>query len=120
MRNNRPKLNEKERTELEFGYKKGEKHNFRLRCQIILLKSEGRTSKEVSAILKITHNRINDWVSRYKKMGIEGLYNKKGQGRPAIMKVEKDSEMVKKEVAEHRQRVSIAQEKWEKANNKEV
>jgi len=35
------------------GYQSGKTHTFRQRCQLILLKSEGRTSKQVSQIIKL-------------------------------------------------------------------
>ncbi len=41
-------LTEKERTALEKGHKKGSSHAFRQRCQMILIKSERRTSLEVA------------------------------------------------------------------------
>ncbi|MGK0379344.1 MAG: hypothetical protein ACJA1Z_003172 [Patiriisocius sp.] len=43
-------LSESQRTELEELYKKSESHGLRVRCQIILLKADGRTSKGTGSI----------------------------------------------------------------------
>lgn len=44
-------LTAEQRAELEKGYRIGKSHCFRTRCQMILLKSEKRTSVEVAEIL---------------------------------------------------------------------
>jgi hypothetical protein len=46
-------LTEKERRALEKGYREGKKHGYRKRCQLILLKSEGRSSEQVATVLGI-------------------------------------------------------------------
>ncbi len=55
-------LNEEQRAELEKGYKNGKSHAFLERCQMILLKSENRTSSEIARFFdchKITVHQIN-------------------------------------------------------------
>lgn len=44
-------LSAEQRAELEKGYRTGQNHCFRVRCQIVLLKSEKRTSLEVAEVL---------------------------------------------------------------------
>ena len=66
-------LSKKQRIELENGYKNGKSHSFRQRCQIILLKSEKRTSLEIKSILGCCEMVVNDWVNRYQSEGIKGL-----------------------------------------------
>jgi len=41
-------LDDNQRTELEKGYRNGRSHAFRIRCQMVLLKSEGRKSREIA------------------------------------------------------------------------
>ncbi len=49
---------------LQEGYQKGKTHAFRKRCQLVLLKSEGRTSKEVSQIIKMNEiSIITGWIA---------------------------------------------------------
>lgn len=120
MRVNTPKLETSSREELEVGYRTGKQHCFRVRCHIILLKSDGRPSKEVGNIVQLSHNSVNHWTKRYKVHGILGLKNISGQGRKPKISVAEDGESVKALVQEHRQRVSVAQQEWEEANNKTV
>ena len=62
---------------------------------------------------------VNNWVNRYIKYGLEGLKQKKGQGRKAILE-EKDLESIKLSVEQHRQRVDKARVEWEENNHKKV
>ena len=62
-----------QREELENGYRNGKTHSFRQRCQMILLKSERRTSVEVVGILGSCEMTVNNWLKRYESEGIEGL-----------------------------------------------
>ncbi len=120
MRVNTPFLDADARSALLLGYKEGTKHCFRTRCHVILLKSEGRSSKDVGSIVGMSHNTVNSWVHRYKQDGIAGLHNALGQGRKAIISAESDGELVKSAVKLHRQRVSVAQQEWESASGKTV
>ena len=52
-------LSEAQKQELEKGYREGESHAFRKRCQLLLLKEEGRTSKEVASIVKLCEMSVN-------------------------------------------------------------
>lgn len=78
-------LTAEQRAELEKGYRTGKSHCFRLRCQMILLKSEKRTSVEVGEVLGCCEMVVNNWLSRYEKEGIEGLQTRAGRGRPPIL-----------------------------------
>ena len=78
-------LNDEQRSELEKGYRKGESHAFRERCQMILLKAENRTSVEVSEILGCCEVVVNNWLKRFESEGIKGLETRAGRGRPPIL-----------------------------------
>ena len=114
----RVELNEQERAALEKGYRMGKSHAFRTRCQMVLLKSEGRKSKEISQFLGCHEISVNSWVKRYKDRGIEGLKTKEGRGRPPILSEKEDSAKVREAVKRHRQRVSLAKVELEKSFRK--
>ncbi len=78
-------LTDEQRNELEKGYRKGKSHSFRRRCQMILLKSEKRTSAEVADILGCCEVVINNWLKRFETEGVQGLKTRPGRGRPPIL-----------------------------------
>jgi len=96
-------LTAEHRAELEKGYRTGKSHTFRSRCQIILLKSEKRTSVEVAEILGCCEMVVNNWMARYLKEGIRGLATRKGRGRPPILSSQNPVHLskVKTEIARH-------------------
>ncbi len=63
----------------------GKSHCFRTRCQMVLLKSEQRTSVEVAEVLGCCEMVVNNWLVRYEKEGIKGLATRAGRGRPPIL-----------------------------------
>ena len=79
------KLTAEQRAELKKGYRTGKSHAFRLRCQMVLLKSEKRISVEVAEILGCCEMVVNNWLVRYEKEGIKGLATRAGRGRPPIL-----------------------------------
>lgn len=111
-------LSDEHRAELENGYQTADNHVFRVRCQMVLLKSENRKSTEVGAILGFCEQTINGWLWRYKENGIAGLKTQPGQGRVPILKLEEDAPAVRLSVAEHRQRISQAQAELEQSLGK--
>ena len=106
-------LNEQQRAALENGYRDGHSHVFRVRCQMILLKAEGRKSRDIAEILGFCEAAVNRWLWRYKADGLRGLETKAGQGRPPILDPKNDAAAVRLSVAEHRQRLSQAQAELE-------
>lgn len=111
-------LTKEQRLELENGYKNGKSHPFRQRCQIILLKSEKRTSVEIESILGCCEMVINNWLKRYESEGLKGLQTRAGRGRKAILQAV-DLEQVKAAVKENRQRISQARAELEESLGKE-
>ena len=78
-------LTAEQRAELEKGYRTGKSHCFRLRCQMILLKSEKRTSVKVAEVLGCCEMVVNNWLVRYQAEGLAGLATRAGRGRPPIL-----------------------------------
>lgn len=107
-------LTKQQREELENGYREGRTHSFRQRCQMILLKSEKRTSLEVVNILGSCEMTVNNWLKRYEQFGFEGLQTRAGRGRKSILKAE-DLAQVKAQVKASRQKISLAQAELEQS-----
>jgi transposase len=101
-------LSRVQRAALEKGYRAGSSHAFRVRCQMILLKSERRTAAEIADLLDCCEVVVNNWLKRYESEGIEGLRTKPGRGRKPILDAEKDLPSVKAAVTANRQRISVA------------
>jgi transposase len=112
------KLTAGQREELENGYRNGQTHSFRQRCQMILLKSEERTSIEVVNILGSCEMTVNNWLKRYESEGIQGLQTRPGRGRKAILQAV-DLEQVKRAVKQSRQKISVARAELEASLGKE-
>jgi transposase len=112
-------LDDNQRKELEKGYRNGKSHAFRTRCQMILLKSEGRKSQDIASFLGFCQQAVNLWLKRYQAEGITGLLVRAGRGRPCILSPTEDLEAVKKAVKKHRQRISIARAELEETLGKE-
>ena len=104
---------------LQEGYQKGKTHAFRKRCQLVLLKSEGRTSKEVSQIIKMNEISINTWLDRYQSAGIKGLMTQPGRGRKRVLDQAQDAVKVRQAIQKERQRLSQAKVILEKELNKQ-
>jgi transposase len=117
---NTPILSEESKFALENGFKTGKTHAFRLRCQLILLKSEGRTSEEVALILKMCEMSVNNWTNRYNFEGISGLATKSGRGRKPIIDKATDQTAILEIVKSNRQRLQTAKAEWEAISNKSV
>ena len=107
------KLDEKQKAELEKGYRESESHALRQRCHLILLKSKGQTSWEVAHVLGGCEMAVNNWVKRFVEEGIEGLKTRPGRGGKPILKVETDLGRVRQAVARNRQRLSLVRAELE-------
>ena len=101
-------LSDSQRQALEEGHRNGKSHAFRERCQMILLKSENRTSCEIARFLDCHMVTVHEWVKRFEGEGIEGLKTRPGRGRRAILSAGTDLEAVRAAVIRSRQRISLA------------
>jgi transposase len=112
-----------ERAALEQGQQSGATPAFRNRCQMILLKSGGRTSSpialrvRVAEIVGVCEMWVPNWVHRDADQGIYGLQTKPGRGRKAILQ-DSDLQTVKVVVAQHRRRLSVAKAELEQVLDK--
>jgi transposase len=108
-----------EKQALEEGYRSGKSHAFRKRCQLVLLKGQGRTSKDVGQIIGMNHISVNNWLDRYQAEGILGLVTKPGRGRKPVLDQVQDAVKVRKAVEQERQRLSQAKQMLEETLDKE-
>ncbi len=106
-------LSDTQRQELEAGRRTGISHAFRERCQMILLKSENRTSSEIARFLGCHKITVHEWVKRFQASGIEGLKTRPGRGRRAILQASTDLSRVRAAVERSRQRISVAKAELE-------
>ena len=106
-------LSDSQRKALEDGYRNGKSHAFRERCQMILLKSEKRTSSEIARFLNCHKITVHEWVKRFEAEGIEGLNMRPGRGRRSILNAATDLDAVRAAVIRSRQRISLAKAELE-------
>jgi len=130
-------LSDEPKSALEKGVKFGKVHGFRQRCQMILLKAQKKTSKEigeplgycligeqldyclVGEPLGYCLVSVNHWVKRFQSEGMEGLHIKEGRGRKAILQDDTDLHAVRLAVQANRQRLSLAQDKLQEELGKQ-
>ena len=106
-------LSDEQRQALEDGYRNGKSHAFRERCQMILLKSEKRTSREIADFLGCHKVTVHEWVKRYQAEGVAGLKMRPGRGRRAILQTATDLGAVRAAVQRSRQRIDLAKAELE-------
>lgn len=85
-----PEFTKEQRKELSWNRRAGDCPRFRIRCHSVLLKSEGKTSKEVRDITGLSYVRIIYWVKRYQEKGIDGLRTLYGENRKPKQEKKKD------------------------------
>ena len=111
-------LTPQQRTELETGYRSGQSAAFRQRCQMVLLKSQHRSSQDVARIVGCCEVVVNTWLARYEEEGLSGLHTRPGRGRKAILDAKTDLERVREAVRGNRQRLRVAKADLEEALGK--
>ena len=58
-------LTNEQRKELEKSYRNGKSHTIRVRCQLVLLRSEDRKSTEIALFRGVYQQAVNLWLNRY-------------------------------------------------------
>ena len=111
-------LSKEERHVLNKGYSKGSRHAFRKRSHVVLLKAEGRPSKDIGRIVQMHEVSVNHWLNRYEAEGIAGLVTKEGRGRKPLLDEQQDATIVRDVITEERQRLKQAKELLEQKLNK--
>jgi len=106
-------LTDIERAALVKGQRDGKTYTYRNRCQMILLKGENRTSKDVARQVGCCEVVVNNWLKRYQAHGIAGLSLREGRGRRGILQKETDLLAVRQAVMKNRQKISVAKQELE-------
>ena len=60
-----------------------------LRLYIVYQVALGQSSRKLAKIHRVSFKQITNWVHRFEKEGLEGLKDKKGRGRKALLSDEK-------------------------------
>jgi len=81
-------LNEETRSALHQGHKHGKGHQFRNRCQAILLSEQGYTVAQLAAMFQVSNLSIYKWFNRFEASGVAGLKNQSGRGRRPLLRIE--------------------------------
>lgn len=108
-------LTNEENADLEKGYRNGPSHAFRTRCQMLLLRSQGRSAREVACHIGCCDLVVYRWVSRYGREGLAGLHTRQGRGRKPILEGPEALAAVKEAVQNNRSRLSLAKAELEEA-----
>lgn len=78
------KLTKKERQEIENMYRKGPNNRVRKRAQAIRLSAMGYSVPQILEILGCNYQSIHNWFNSFEQYGLQGLFDKPRNGRPAI------------------------------------
>ena len=81
----RLELSEGQRKELEKGCRKGTNHCYRIRCLMVLLRTDGMTLETVGGRTEMGLKVVRHRVVRYKASGIKSLEVRSGKGCKPIM-----------------------------------
>jgi transposase len=92
----------------------------RLRCQIPLLKAQGRSAEDIGAIVGMCPITVHSWIRRYRTEGIYGLLTKAGRGRKKRLEQQEDAPAVELSVQAHRQSLKATQAAYEASGGKQV
>ena len=82
-----------------------------------IVQSPGTPSKEIAERLSCSEPKVNRWVKRYLAQGVDGLWNKPGQGAKPIMD-SSDEEAVRLAIEKDRFSVMKAKERWQQARRR--
>lgn len=117
---NTPLLDENAKIELNKRFRSDKSHAVRMRCQLVLLKAQGRNSKEVAGIVKMCEMSVNNWLSRYKVEGIQGLVTKPGRGRKTLIFSQQEQQNALDLIKANRQKLQTAKAEWETQQGKSI
>jgi transposase len=81
-------LIESEQITLRLGSNYHVKHEFRQRCQALLLSNKGWSIKQLAEHLEVGVHSISNWFNDWESSGLVGLMRQKGQGRKAILRLD--------------------------------
>jgi transposase len=95
----------------------------RERAKCIILFEEGFSLVQLTQIFRVSQKTIYNWLIKWEKQGLVGLYNQKGRGRkPKLTQAEKEQvrQWVKEEPRNLKKVVARINQEWGKEVNKET
>ena len=78
-------LDSNERATLQAGRHHHPQHQFRARCQALLLSADGHPVSALMQMLAVRRATVYAWFTRWETGGLAGLANAAGQGRPSVL-----------------------------------
>ena len=81
--------------------KNGNSKQERIRAHALVLSNDGKKSQEIATIFDVTQRTVFQWFKDFKEMGLDSLAQQRGRGRKTKLSVEKDLEIVKKNIEAH-------------------
>jgi len=85
-------INDDQLIRLNYIYREDESHAVRQRAHAIILLHQGQNKPEdVASILNVCRVTIYNWINRWRKYGIEGLYDLEGRGRKPTFSPEEEN-----------------------------
>ena len=78
---------------LENGYRRGESHLYRRKCQGILLSFRGKSVQELADLYSVRPRTVYTWFDLWESGGIKELELKPGRGRKLKLDLSKASEV---------------------------
>ena len=94
-------LSDTESRKLNLGFVEGASHCYRMRCKVIVLKSEGLTSKEIGNRVGMHPLSVDHWIHRYEQESIPDLKTRSGRGSKPIMDIQDEAAVRKAIEIEH-------------------
>lgn len=109
-------LTAEQRQALRAGHQKGQSHQYRNRCQAILLSAEGYSVQELAAMFQVKDLSVYQWFNRFEADGVAGLLNRSGKGRKPLLKLTNQVhlEVVSSSIEQQAQRLKVAKADMEK------
>ena len=104
------KLSETDREFLQTGHRQGKSHQFRTRCQAILLSAQGCKVQELSCLLGVSELSIYKWFNRFEAGGVAALLNQPGRGRKPLLRLDNQAhrQLVSEQIKQDPQRLKVA------------
>lgn len=97
-----PRLRKRERERLKRAVAKSREPKFRDRCRAVLWSSEGRSIREIAALLGVHVSTVWRWFADYGRFGVKGIQVEKPAGRARL--IDEDGEAALEEALRHNPR----------------
>jgi transposase len=95
----------------------------RERAKCIILFEQGFSLVQLTQIFRVSEKTIYNWLMKWERLGLVGLYNQKGRGRKPKLSTEEKEQVrrwVKSEPRNLKKIVALIQQEWGKEVNKET